>query len=102
MVKRHSRIPRVRCRSCSSRSQRAFAESFNASLKRELLAGRAALPDQVTAYRAVFRWTTLYNTRRDVTPVRSTRCRIRRRFRGWSASVIRLDPYMDLTKPVRL
>ena len=42
----------------------ALAESFNASLKRELLAGRAAFPDQATAYRAVFRWTTRYNTRR--------------------------------------
>ncbi len=42
----------------------ALAELFNASLKRELLAGRAAFPDQATAYRAVFRWTTLYNTRR--------------------------------------
>jgi len=42
----------------------ALAESFNASLKRELLAGRTVFPDQATAYRAVFRWTTRYNTRR--------------------------------------
>jgi transposase InsO family protein len=42
----------------------ALAESFNASLKRELLAGRPTFPDQATAYRAVFRWTTRYNTRR--------------------------------------
>ena len=35
----------------------ALAESFNATLKRELLAGRTAFPDQATAYRAVFRWT---------------------------------------------
>ncbi len=42
----------------------ALAESFNASLKRELLAGRTVFPDRATAYRAVFRWTTRYNTRR--------------------------------------
>ena len=35
----------------------SLAESFNATLKREL-------PDQATAYRAVFRWANRYNTRR--------------------------------------
>lgn len=42
----------------------ALAESFNATLKRELLEGRAAFPDQASAYRAVFRWANRYNTRR--------------------------------------
>lgn len=42
----------------------SLAESFNAALKRELLAGRTAFPDQATAYRAVFRWANRYNTRR--------------------------------------
>ncbi|GAB2527297.1 IS3 family transposase [Microbacterium petrolearium] len=42
----------------------ALAESFNASLKRELLEGRSTFPDQATAYRAVFRWVNRYNTRR--------------------------------------
>lgn len=42
----------------------SLAESFNAALKRELLAGRAAFPDEATAYRAVFRWANRYNTRR--------------------------------------
>ena len=42
----------------------SLAESFNAALKRELLEGRAAFPDQATAYRAVFRWAHRYNTRR--------------------------------------
>ena len=42
----------------------SLAESFNAALKRELLAGRSAFPDQATAYRAVFRWANRYNTRR--------------------------------------
>ena len=42
----------------------SLAESFNAALKRELLEGRAAFPDQATAYRAVFRWANRYNTRR--------------------------------------
>lgn len=41
-----------------------LAESFNATLKRELLVGRSAFPDQATAYRAVFRWANRYNTRR--------------------------------------
>jgi transposase InsO family protein len=42
----------------------ALAESFNATLKRELLEARAAFPDQATAYRTVFRWANRYNTRR--------------------------------------
>ena len=40
------------------------AKLFTATLKRELLAGRSAFPDQATAYRAVFRWANRYNTRR--------------------------------------
>ena len=47
-----------------SSADNALAESFNASLKRELLEGRSAFPDQATAYRAVFRWVNRYNTRR--------------------------------------
>lgn len=39
----------------------ALAESFNATLQRVVLAG---VPDQATAYRAVFRWAVRYNTRR--------------------------------------
>lgn len=42
----------------------SLAESFNATLKRELLEGRPAFGDQATAYRAVFRWANRYNTRR--------------------------------------
>jgi len=42
----------------------ALAESFNATLKREILAGATVFPDQATAYRAVFRWANRYNTRR--------------------------------------
>lgn len=42
----------------------SLAESVNAALKRELLEGRPAFPDQATAYRAVFRWANRYNTRR--------------------------------------
>ena len=38
--------------------------SVNATLKRELLEGASAFPDQATAYRAVFRWANRYNTRR--------------------------------------
>ena len=42
----------------------SLAESVNAALKRELLEGATAFPDQTTAYRAVFRWANRYNTRR--------------------------------------
>lgn len=45
-------------------AENSLAESFNAPLKRELLAGRPAFPDRATAYRAVFRWANRYNTRR--------------------------------------
>jgi transposase InsO family protein len=47
-----------------SSADNSLAESFNATLKREILEGRAAFPDQATAYRAVFRWANRYNTRR--------------------------------------
>lgn len=47
-----------------SSADNSLAESFNATLKREFLEGRAAFPDQATAYRAVFRWANRYNTRR--------------------------------------
>jgi transposase InsO family protein len=42
----------------------SLAESFNATLKRELLTGRPAFSDQATSYRAVFRRANRYNTRR--------------------------------------
>ena len=42
----------------------AMAESFNATLKRELLRGALTWPDQATCRRDVFRWVTRYNTRR--------------------------------------
>jgi transposase InsO family protein len=42
----------------------AMAESFNATLKRETLAGAHGWPDPATARRAVFAWITRYNTRR--------------------------------------
>jgi transposase InsO family protein len=45
-----------------SSADNAPAESFTASLKRELLAGAHAFPDQASAYRAVFRWANRYNT----------------------------------------
>ena len=47
-----------------SSADKALAESFNATLKRELLEGRLTFSDQATAYRAVFRWASRYNTRR--------------------------------------
>jgi transposase InsO family protein len=47
-----------------SSADNALAESFNATLKRELLAGAPTFPDQATAHRAVFRWAIRYNTRR--------------------------------------
>ncbi len=42
----------------------SIAESVNATLRRELLEGASAFPEQATAYRAVFRWANRYNTRR--------------------------------------
>lgn len=42
----------------------ALAEAFNATLKRELLQGAAAWPDELTCRREIFRWATRYNTRR--------------------------------------
>ncbi len=42
----------------------ALAESFNATLKRETLAGAATFNDETTCRREVFRWATRYNTKR--------------------------------------
>jgi transposase InsO family protein len=42
----------------------ALAESFNATLKRETLAGAATFADDATCRREIFRWATRYNTRR--------------------------------------
>jgi transposase InsO family protein len=42
----------------------ALAEAFNATLKRELLQGATAWPDELTCRRETFRWATRYNTRR--------------------------------------
>ena len=42
----------------------SMAEAFNATLKRELLAGATVWPDAATCRRAVFRWATRCNTRR--------------------------------------
>ena len=42
----------------------ALAESFNATLKREVLQDRACWPDEATCRREVFRWVARYNTRR--------------------------------------
>jgi len=42
----------------------ALAEAFNATLKRETLAGAAAFTDAASCRREVFRWAVRYNTRR--------------------------------------
>jgi len=47
-----------------SSADNALAESFNAALKRELLQGATAWPDELSCRRDVFRWATRYNTRR--------------------------------------
>ncbi len=47
-----------------SSADNALAESFNATLKRELLEGAAAFSDELSCRREVFRWATRYNTRR--------------------------------------
>jgi transposase InsO family protein len=42
----------------------ALAESFNASLKREVLQDNTSWPDEQTCRREVFRWLTRYNLKR--------------------------------------
>lgn len=54
-----------------SSADNALAESFNATLKRELLAGQTAFPDQASTYRAVFQWANRYNTRRRHSAIRN-------------------------------
>jgi len=50
--------------SVGTNADNALAESFNATLKREILRGGHAWPDEHTCRREVFRWVTRYNTRR--------------------------------------
>ncbi len=47
-----------------SSADNALAESFNATLKREVLQDAAAWPDEATCRREVFRWIVRYNNRR--------------------------------------
>jgi transposase InsO family protein len=47
-----------------SSADNALAESFNATLKRETLAGAATYADATSCRREIFRWATRYNTRR--------------------------------------
>jgi len=47
-----------------SSADNALAESFNAALKRETLAGAATFPNEASCRREIFRWATRYNTRR--------------------------------------
>ena len=42
----------------------AMAESFNATLKHELLQSATSWLDELTCRREIFRWATRYNTRR--------------------------------------
>lgn len=50
--------------SVGSSADNALAESFNAALKRELLAGRPYFDSVDEARLAIFRWATRYNTKR--------------------------------------
>lgn len=47
-----------------SSADNALAESFNATIKREVLQDAACWPDELTCRRQVFRWLVRYNTRR--------------------------------------
>ncbi len=47
-----------------SKADNALAESFNATLKREVLKDNTSWPDQATCRRELFRWLPRYNTRR--------------------------------------
>ena len=53
-----------------SSADNALAESFNATLKREVLQDRSCWPDAASCRREVFRWLARYNTKR-----RHSRCR---------------------------
>ncbi len=47
-----------------SSADNALAESFNATVKREVLQDNNSWPDEVSCRRQLFRWLTRYNTRR--------------------------------------
>ncbi|GAA2869574.1 hypothetical protein GCM10010472_28650 [Pseudonocardia halophobica] len=47
-----------------SSTDNALAESFNATVKREVLQDASTWPDEPTCRRELFRWLTRYNTRR--------------------------------------
>jgi transposase InsO family protein len=47
-----------------SSADNALAEAFDASYKRETLAGASTFPDVATARRETFRWVNRHNTRR--------------------------------------
>lgn len=47
-----------------SSADNALAESFNATMKREVLQDAACWPDELTCRRQVFKWLVRYNTRR--------------------------------------
>ena len=47
-----------------SSADNALAESFNATLKREVLQDAACWTDRLTCRRQLFKWLTRYNTRR--------------------------------------
>jgi transposase InsO family protein len=47
-----------------SSADNALAEAFNATLKRETLAGAATYSDETSCRREIFRWAVRYNTRR--------------------------------------
>jgi transposase InsO family protein len=47
-----------------SSADNALAESFNATLKREVLAGLPTFTDELTCRREIFRWANRYNTKR--------------------------------------
>lgn len=50
--------------SVGSSADNALAESFNATMKRETLAGAATYSDETSCRREIFRWAVRYNTRR--------------------------------------
>lgn len=47
-----------------SSADNALAESFNATMKREVLQDAACWTDELTCRRQVFKWLVRYNTRR--------------------------------------
>ena len=63
-LREHRRDPATSLTEHPPTTHNALAESFNATMKREVLQDAACWTDELTCRRQVFRWLVRYNTRR--------------------------------------